>query len=47
MSGEQKMKPKLCPICKEYLNETDGEEWCSHCDYSIYIKQPKFWGESE
>ena len=37
------MKLKLCPICKEYLNETEDEEWCSKCDYFIFIeqKQPK------
>ena len=34
------MKLKLCPICKEYLNETEEEEWCSNidCDY-IYFKE--------
>lgn len=41
------MKIKICPVCREYLNQTEEEEWCSTCDYSIYIKQyPKnFWGE--
>lgn len=26
-------KPKVCPVCKEYLNEDKQEYWCSYCDH--------------
>lgn len=45
------MKLKCCPLCKEYLNETDVEEWCSNpeCDYETSLRPlPKnFWRDDE
>ena len=41
------MKPKICPECKNYMNEDDSEFWCAYCDYEEQKEITIHWKWSE